>query len=273
MQPTRLRGADHETIGEIATLAEGAAAVALSRGGAAKRYRYRHANEDAAGFAHGPSGSLAAVADGHGGREAAELAVAWACDELAPRWTGSGESDLRPRFASEARTAAAAMHAHILRASLGVGGAACRTTLSLALVRPGEGWFGHWSLGDSHVFEAAPGGVREPCPQPSGDLAFLGDATLPSEALALRVRVGLGALPDVTCLVLATDGLSERGIGVASPAAVVAELVAQASGRPADLRPLAVARALAERALAAQRAHRSGDNVATAVLWPAGSAR
>jgi serine/threonine protein phosphatase PrpC len=266
MQPTRLRGADHEMIGEIAALAEGCAAIALSRGGAAKTYRYRHANEDAAGFAHGEAGSLALVADGHGGREAAELAVAWALEELAPRWTDPGAQDLRSRFEREARSAAAALHSHILRASLGIDSQPCRTTLSLALVRPAEGWFGHWSVGDSHVFEVAGGVAREPCALPEGSAAFLGDAAA-GEALGEYVRIGVGELADSRCLVLATDGLSEVGIGVANPAGVVAEVVSETARQAPDLRPLAAARALVERALASHRARRSGDNVATAVLW------
>jgi hypothetical protein len=69
-------------------------------------------------------------------------------------------------------------------------------------------------------------------------------------------------------VVLVTDGLSERGIGVAEPEKAVAECAeAAARGKP-DLQPLAVARGLVERALAEHRRNRSGDNVATAVAWP-----
>lgn len=270
MQPTGLRGADHEQLGEIATLAEGSAAIALSRGGARKTYRHRHVNEDAVGFLHAQGGSLALVADGHGGREAAELALAWVLEDLAPRWLAAG-CPLARDFEREARAAARALNAHILRASLGAASQPCRTTLSLALLRPGDDWFGHWSVGDSHVFEIAGRRVREPCALPRDGLAFLGDASTESAALERRVRIGAGVLSDVSCLVLASDGLSESGIGVPDPVAAVAELVAAASGHPPALRPLALARGVVERALAAQRAQRSGDNVAAAVLWPAGA--
>ena len=267
MQPTRLRGAEHEKLGEIATLAEGSAAIALSRGGAPKTYHYRDANEDVVGFLHGRGGSLALVADGHGGREAAEIALAWALEELGPRWVGAEARELAAQFESEARAAAGALHAHILRACLGIEAQPCRTTLSLALVRPAEGWFGHWSVGDSHVFEVGGAQALEPCALPEGSAAYLGDAAAPSEALADRTRVAVRELGETTCLVLATDGLSELGIGVTNPCAVVAEVVAETLGRPPALRPLETARALVERALVSHRSRRSGDNVAAAVLW------
>ena len=46
-----LRGRDHTRIGVTSAVAEGCAAIALSRGGAPKSYRYRDPNEDAALFA------------------------------------------------------------------------------------------------------------------------------------------------------------------------------------------------------------------------------
>ena len=66
---------------------------------------------------------------------------------------------------------------------------------------------------------------------------------------------------------LATDGLSERGIGVSDPRAAAATAVAEAARVDAARRPLTAARRLAELALAAQREQRAGDNVATAVCW------
>ena len=87
--------------------------------------------------------------------------------------------------------------------------------------------------------------------------------------MAKAVRVGSGPADDTHCLVLATDGLSEIGIGVANPAAAVVEAVATAQGGASELRPVTAARAVVERALAAQQAQRAGDNVASAVLWVA----
>ena len=72
---------------------------------------------------------------------------------------------------------------------------------------------------------------------------------------------------DYTITVLATDGLSERGIGVEAPAAAVADAVDRAGRTDEPVRPLEAARGTVETALAAQRAQGAGDNVASAVAW------
>jgi hypothetical protein len=74
-------------------------------------------------------------------------------------------------------------------------------------------------------------------------------------------------LADSRALVLATDGISEAGIGLANPAAAIAACAADCERGHADLRPLGMARGLVERALEAQREQRSGDNIAAAVAW------
>ena len=48
MRSALLRGREHGLLGAVDAIAEGNAAIALSRGGAAKRYAYREPNEDAA---------------------------------------------------------------------------------------------------------------------------------------------------------------------------------------------------------------------------------
>ena len=68
-------------------------------------------------------------------------------------------------------------------------------------------------------------------------------------------------------LVLATDGLSEQGIGVADPAAVVAEAVAQTRDSKPELRPLELGKRVSHAAMAAQREQAAGDNIGCAVLW------
>src|SRR3972149_99852 len=75
MRSGLLHGREHTKIGAVAALAEGRCAIALSRGGYAKGYVHRDPNEDAAAFAFGAEGMLLAVADGHGGHEAAGVAV------------------------------------------------------------------------------------------------------------------------------------------------------------------------------------------------------
>ena len=87
MRSALLRGRDHTRLGITAAVAEGRAAIALSRGGAPKSYRYRDPNEDAALFVEGEGGILLAVADGHGGCDAAETAVEKLLARFAPAWT------------------------------------------------------------------------------------------------------------------------------------------------------------------------------------------
>ena len=77
----------------------------------------------------------------------------------------------------------------------------------------------------------------------------------------------MAALGKRRALVLATDGISEPGIGLADPAAVIAACAADCERRQPDLRPLGIARGLVEQALEAQRDQRAGDNIATAVAW------
>ena len=87
MRSALLRGRDHTRIGITAAVAEGRAAIAISRGGAAKAYRYRDPNEDTALFAQGEGGVLLAVADGHGGCQAAEVVTDKLLASFASEWT------------------------------------------------------------------------------------------------------------------------------------------------------------------------------------------
>ena len=64
MRTALLRGREHVELGAVAAVAEAGVAIALSRGGAAKRYPHSDPNEDAAGFATADAGVCAAVADG-----------------------------------------------------------------------------------------------------------------------------------------------------------------------------------------------------------------
>jgi hypothetical protein len=72
------------------------------------------------------------------------------------------------------------------------------------------------------------------------------------------------SLEDVEAVVLATDGLSERGIGVTDPAAAVTDAVAASADVDAVLRPSVLARGLLETALDAHADQRAGDNIAVA---------
>ena len=58
VRSAQLHGRDVEAIGAIESVAEGPAAIALSRGGSAKRYEHVDRNEDACSFTIGPGGVL-----------------------------------------------------------------------------------------------------------------------------------------------------------------------------------------------------------------------
>ena len=268
MRSALLRGRDHTRLGITAAVAEGRAAIALSRGGAPKSYRYRDPNEDAALFVEGEGGILLAVADGHGGCDAAETAVEQLRARFAPGWTGLAAPGLREGWRSLTTAALGELNAAILeRVALG-GTPTARTTLALALLRPGDDLLAFASLGDSHVFQLVAGEVLELGHEHERRSCYLGFASETAESLADKHVAGVQVLAGTRAVVLVTDGLSEQGIGVAVPEDAVAECAEAAARGEPELQPLAVARGVVERALAEHRRHRSGDNVAAAVAWP-----
>jgi serine/threonine protein phosphatase PrpC len=260
-----LRGREHDLIGAVATLAERRVAIALSRGGAAKTYDHRDPNEDACAFAWTDHAWLVVVADGHWGAGGAELAIARLLEIHAPRWTSPSPIALADRWSLEAPDVVLDLSRAILAqgdADHGIG----RTTLAIGLVRPREGWWAALLFGDSHLFAVDGASAREWSPVQRDAIAFVGDARLDRAAIERSVR---SAVEPGTprAIVLATDGLSEAGIGVDDPVRAVGDSVRAAAAESPDLRPLAAARGLAERALHAQRKNVAGDNVATACVW------
>jgi serine/threonine protein phosphatase PrpC len=258
-----LRGRDHVALGVHGAIAEGDVAIAITRGGYAKQYAYVDANEDAVAFAVGERAALLAVADGHSGFEAAEVALEHLLEHPAPHWTdGSGPPANLDAWRRHALAA-------LKDAAMQIGGerregSRSRTTLTLALADPSAQQCHYAAIGDSHLFAAFAGEVREVAPaEKSG--AFLGDPAV-TEKLGEYARLGVFSLAGVHALVLATDGLSEEGIGVANPARTVHEARGGALREPRALRPLALARAVCDAACAAHRAQHSGDNVSCAVL-------
>jgi len=268
MRSALLRGREHTRLGVTAAVAEGRAAIALSRGGAPKSYRYRDPNEDAALFVEAEGGILLAVADGHGGCDASETALEKLLATYAPAWTARTASGLRETWGNLAFAALGALNAAILeRVALG-GTPTARTTIALALLRPADDLLAFASFGDSHVFQLAAGEVLELGHERERRTCYLGFASETAESLVDKTVAGAQSLSGTRAIVLVTDGLSEQGIGVAVPEDAVAEC-AEAAGRgKPELQPLAVARGVVERALAEHRRHRSGDNVAAAVAWP-----
>jgi serine/threonine protein phosphatase PrpC len=267
MKRALLRGRDHTEIGRVASVSEGRVALAISRGGWRKSYAHRDPNEDVAAFACTAAATLLVVADGHGGHEAAEIAVEAVISGFGTAWT----SPPLP-FADwerQARTAAAHAHRSILEAAAGGSNPQARTTLAFGLVAGPESPWAWASVGDSQVFRVGDAGACERGALAGSAANFLGSPARLAEEL--EVRCGSEPLGDARAIVLATDGLSERGIGVADPAAAVGEVTARGGREPEGLRSLAAARDLVERALEAQRRQRGGDNVAAAVLLCGGA--
>ena len=238
-------------------------AVAISRGGAPKHYPHSDPNEDAAGFAYGRNGVCLVVADGHGGCEAAEIALLHLLEEPAEQWTeDAGPLDVKT-WRRQSLAALSDVNRKVRRER---GGRPSRTTLCLAVALPELGFLFSASVGDSHLFFVQETGVREI--SPAGEkIGFLGDQHDGPDELAPITRVDVEPLGGVRAVVLATDGLSERGIGVVSPSAAVAEAARLAEQDRPALRGLVTARSLTETALEAHRRNRSGDNLAVATLW------
>lgn len=133
---------------------------------------------------------------------------------------------------------------------------------------PGEAQLLTVSVGDSHLFLVGlDGTARELLPADEADGFFLGHREETPDSLSRKSRVGTTLGRGARALVLVTDGLSERHVGVEDPAAAVAEAVARAAAAPAALRAREAARGVLEAALEAHRRNPSGDNTAAAVLW------
>ena len=267
MIPARLYGRNHELIGRVAAIAEGPCAIAIARGGAPKTYHFKHANEDAAAFAIGAGGCLAVVADAHSGREASEIAVETLLRDAADEWTAASADAVMADWQNRVRATLEGVHGEIIRAVARGNMETSRTTLAFALLRPGDDRIAVGAVGDSHAFALAADGPRDLARAPDGAPAFLGDPTDDAESLRKSCVAALHPIAATRALVLVTDGLSERGIGVESPEAAIAEAVDRAAlGKP-DLRPLNAARSVVEAALEAHVRNKSGDNVASAVVW------
>ncbi len=273
MQSALLRGREHTSLGAVGAIAQGRCAVALSRGGAHKLYAHQEPNEDAVLFARGEGGALIAVADGHHGASGSEQVVEWLRDRRASAWLGApGPPADEETWRREVLGCLGEMDRDIAAGARKAGLMAAPTTLSLAVARPAEGRCWHASIGDSHVFQvvAHPGGASLVTDVSSGRLrpdavAYLGGGFESADALSDSTETGIGPLAGLRALVLATDGLSERGIGVIDPSEEVARLAD--AEHDAELGPLTLARGLVEVALDAQRHHGSGDNVGVAVIW------
>jgi serine/threonine protein phosphatase PrpC len=267
-----LRGREHTEIGEVAVEAEERAAVALSRGGASKVYPHRDPNEDAAVFALGPGGVVLAVADAHDGFAASEVALDHLLHHPVGQWTAVEPLD-PDAWARHALAALLDANRAILAELDGTEPPGSCTTLALAVVRPAEGRVLFASIGDSHLFLAGPGDAVDLGARATRSLRrelgsfFLGFGPESEESLSHKARIGVEPLSGTRAVLLATDGLSEGGIGVADPRAEVTSCVARATVAAPEVRALVAARGLVEAALDAHVRCGAGDNVAAAVAW------
>jgi len=263
-----LRGRDALELGAILERRTSGGAVALSLGGAKKSYAHTDPNEDGALVFAGDGGMLVAVADGHGGIDAAEIALEHLYTTVAPRLVAS-EARLLGAWEGIALEALASTNAAILARAERGARRRSRTTLACAVARPAEGWLFHLAIGDSHVFQVTRDGAFDlACERvEGGESYFLGFGPETPESLREKCLRGAEPLAETRALAAVTDGLSERQVGVEDPDAAVLEAWRDAAGAAAPERAAAFARGIVERALAAHLRQPSGDNVAAAVAW------
>lgn len=271
MQTAILRGRDHRQLGGLELTGLGSAAVALSRGGARKTYSHTDPNEDCVAFALGEGGHLILAADGHHGELGSEAAVQTILDEFAGDWTAA-----EAPVSGEAAWRALGVDA-LLRANRGVLEVAGQnllppapTTFVLALIRPADDLLLSLSVGDSHVFAIEPNqafelGGRNPDWKFT---PFLGYEEARREMIEEYSAIGFRSLDSLRAVVLATDGLSEPGIGVADPSDAVYRTVRQVeSNEPLNRRAVETCRGVVEIALQAHRQQKAGDNMGCSVVW------
>lgn len=271
MHTTFLRGRDHQQIGRLELSGVDRAAVALSRGGAAKTYSHTDPNEDCVAFALGDGGQLVVAADGHHGELGSEAAVEMLLEAHGERWT----STTPPASTPDAwRALAIDALLDCNRAILEIAGKTrlppAPTTFVAALIRPGDDVLVHMSVGDSHVFAVDQGhatelGGRDP---EWRFTPFLGYEEARAELLEQYAKVGVQSVSQLQAVVLATDGLSEPGIGVPEPDRAVFSAVGRAAlDAPLDRRAVDACRGVVETAMGAHVRQKAGDNIGCAVAW------
>jgi serine/threonine protein phosphatase PrpC len=271
MQTAFLRGRHHQRLGHLELTGVDRAAVALSRGGAAKTYSHTDPNEDCVAFALGEGGHLIVAADGHHGELGSEAAVEALLSQFAETWTAA-----QPPASNEPAWLEASLEALLAcnQAILEVAGRTelppAPTTFVVALVRPEDDLLLHLSVGDSHVFavkhdHAVELGGRDPDWKFT---PFLGYEQIRADLLEQYAKIGVQRVSDLQAVVLATDGLSEPGIGLANPSHVVSQAVRRAAeDAPFDRRAVDICREVVETALSAHATQKAGDNMGCSVLW------
>jgi hypothetical protein len=237
--------------------------AALSRGGAAKPYAHTEPNEDAVLAARGEHGALVAVADGHWGSRASEIAIEIVRNGHLADFVDGPERSADRWYQCVLHLVVAANDA-ILKVQTDEQRA--RTTFSLALARPADNLLVATSVGDSHLFAGSAAGLREVL-QKTRRVTVLGHERWTPSQTERHARFDVCPLGDTDVLVAVTDGLSESGIGVEDPLAAVTSAVAAGRTAPPMARAAVAARGIVDTALAAHVAHQAGDNVCAGVVW------
>ena len=276
MQTAFLRGRQHPQLGRLELDGLGPAAIALSRGGARKTYSYTDPNEDCVAFALDDGGLMAVAADGHHGELGSEAAVQAILEGYAETWTAatspaSSESDWRGQAIDALLTCNHAILEVAGRNQI----PPAPTTFVVALVRPQEDLFLHISVGDSHLFTVESGSAVDLGGRDADweFTPFLGYEEARPELLEQYAKIGVRDLADLRAVVLATDGLSEPGIGLADPPGAVFSAVGRAElDMTPDRRPVETCRAIVESAMRSHQEQKAGDNMGCAVLWDPRSA-
>ena len=266
-QSELLRGRDYIGIGHSEIRSAGSCAIAISAGGAAKTYSHTEPNEDGALLLEGPAGSLIAVADGHHG--AAGSAVALEILSKKTHWTTEDPGlDTPATWHREILAVLIEQNNAILAVAKKTGGPPSPTTLSIAVIRPRQNLLIHGVIGDSHLFVAEQAGVTDLGWRALGGgrkTFFLGSRAETPKSLGVKVSIGCRPLSGARAVVLATDGLSENGIGVSDPPKTVTHVVRAATLDDPHAGAQIVTRGVLAAAMAAHREHQAGDNIAVAV--------
>lgn len=274
-----LYGRNCTQLQETDLISESGASIGLSRGGAAKTYDHVDPNEDCAFFALGDGGMLLAVADGHRGFDAADTAIFNLEEYHAARWTQAAPitAESWPALALNCLVNLnSAIFCHSARATKGL----FRTTFSVALIRPAEGLLHYASMGDSHIYRVAPSGTADLVWEKSANGAtyYLGGAKETHASIAAHCIIGSEALADTVGVIAATDGISERGIGLSQVEATVSKIVLQARNQSLHADPsfsnrsgpdgdpaLCATREILRETLEAHAKNKAGDNIALAL--------
>jgi len=258
-----LFGRSQVEIGAVGEQSGDGYGAALSRGGATKPYAHTDPNEDAVLAARGTRGAVVAVADGHWGSRASEIALEVVRDAHLADLVDGPERSADRWYQCLLHLVVAANDA-ILKAQSDE--QRSRTTFSLALARPADKLLVATSVGDSHLFVGSAAGVREVL-QKTRKITVLGHERWTPSQTERNARFDVCPLGDADVLVAATDGLSEQGIGVAYPLGAVTSAIAAARTAPRMARAAVAARGIVDTALAAHVANRAGDNVSAGVVW------